>query len=588
MTGKVQAARGNGSARKAERATPQVIELIRVSTHAQAEEDKYGIPAQKEECARIALRNGLEIKWTFQIEGVSGKDLRRSDKMRELLKIVRSGQCDGIVMREFSRIMRKVDSDLMDILEEHKVKLYCPDMVIDFAVMSQKLLAQLQGAFGEYERAIIRERMISGKFAKRRRGEWASGKNTVPLGLELVQEGNRSVLKVGAEIERVKDLFDKFIEGGGFTPFQELARKTGINYKSVAYILQNELYTGYHVPKKRVNPTKNEYWEDGSLRYQRCDIIPVEERERIKMLDGKPPISETTFAQAQRLLALRREMRVKVKSDSEEEFLYRGLLRCAECGRKLITLKYSNKDAKFYEQYYVCIGAHGSRRTDGTWRIKNGSCPTRRIRRALLEPILDEKIATKLGSLDYLDQVAKENEEMDKEGSEERMKNLQTEIETAERAIERNHELYVRGKVSSAQFEKLDEQLQLELKAAKVALEKVRPIVGRITVEMWKPIAAKFRKWKRLDLATRRGILTAMGATFFVAGYAGPKYHQTIIKVTGWRIDLSGRKGEGGDGGPGEIYTEIEDGPGLPVLVPIDNQPYSDRDRNQSSIYLTL
>jgi DNA invertase Pin-like site-specific DNA recombinase len=577
--------------RKPELKSRPVIQLIRVSTLAQADEGKYGIPAQEEACARIALQHNLVIppQWKFQIEDVSGSAVRSSPKMQKILRIVESGACGGIVMKEESRLMRKLDSEVLDVLKEHRVKLYLLDGMLDQGESSSKLLTGIKYLFSDYERDVICARMTGGKFSKRRSGEWASGRKSVAFGLELYKDGKADKLRPGAEIEKVIELFETFVTSGGFISFGELATKTRIPYKAVTYILKNEIYTGYHVPKKTAGSPKgkkmNVLREDGSLRYQRRIIIPVEERERIKMFDN-PPISEALFAQAQRLLALREEMRLKTREDrGDDPFVYRGLLRCAECGRKMITVAYTNKSAHHYEaQYYVCQGAHGARTAKGTWRVKCGTCPTRRIRREKLEEIIDDKVVQRLANPKLIDELAKGLSEHSQADTLERLKRLDEEIEELLRSQARLEDAVVRGKISPEGFDRNDKELKLELQAARAAREKIRPNLSRMTPEMWVPIARKFKLWKRLVNNEKRMILASLGSHFEVAGYPGKKYHETIIKVKGFRLSLGGQ----GDNKSAELSADLDDGSGVTGLVPIGSPTYSASDRNQSTMYLTL
>lgn len=524
---------------------------------AQGKESKRGIPLQDETCAEIARARGLEVGWSFRIENPA---TMRLAEMAKLIKVFKSGRCLGLIMKEPSHLVHKRNSVILEMLEEHKLKLFLPDREIDY---SAKSLSETNGStsLGDYERSIFRERMVSAKKAKFRRGEWASGKNSVPYGLEVFEDGKRRLLRTDRKkIGRVQDLFHLFIQGGGLTSFAELARQTGIAYDSIDYILRNEIYTGFHVPRKTADRERNAYWEsgprEGEIRYQRRKIIPAEERERIKVLD-QAPISETLFAEAQRLLALRKEMNIKVREGVADPYLYRGLLRCAECGRKLITLSYTNKRANnFKAEYYVCQGAHGSRTAARTWRIKSGSCPTRRMRREVLEPMLDEIVSSRLTDPKFLAKVIEAYSEAIQNYSEERIQSLTEEIEEITHSIDRNQTLFVRGKISQQQFDKLDEQLQQELKASKIALEKTRPNPNLMTPERWVPIAKQFKRWIRLEQKQKRMLLASVAPTIEAAGYPGKKYHETRIKIKTLRFNLNG---DAGKDGSGEIKEEVGD-----------------------------
>ena len=577
-----------------------VVALIRVSTAEQAAESKGGIPAQKDACERIAQQHNLEIRWQIQIEDVSGAQIMRSPKMKEVLRIVSSGQCRGIVIKETSRLMRPEnfeDYAVLQILARHSVKIYLVDSVLDLNKASDQLFSHIKFAFDGYERKIIRDRMVDGKLAKRRRGEWVCGSNSVPYGMRIEQERKGkdlvNYLRVDdSSIHRVQHLFRAFI--GGNLSFSSLHRETGIPYDSVSYILENEIYTGFHVPRKTAAPDGNVYRDDGSLRYQRRVMIPENERERIRMLDA-PPISQEVFAQAQRLLQLKREMRMKRTQETPDLFVYRGFLRCVECGMPLITVKYVNRQANFSADYYVCRAAHGARKIDGTWKIKNGTCQTRRIRRELLEPMLDEVVARRFANPDFLREMIEAHTATEtQESVAKNMKRLEAEIQETNRAVERNQEMYMRGKITQAIFDCNDHKLQLEKRASELELRKLRPNIPLVTPATWAPIARQFQRWCRLEATQKRTVLSAIAPIFVVAGYPGRKYHETVVKVKGCYVNLTGEQlnvnrdavqRQPGIGRSNALEAEESE---EKQLVAIGSRLYSARNGNQSSIYIPL
>jgi DNA invertase Pin-like site-specific DNA recombinase len=96
----------------------KVIELIRVSTAGQAEDDRGGIPAQRAINRRTAQQFGLEIVRSIEIEDVSGAKVLAAPEMQELLSVIESPEICGVVTREFSRLMRPEDFSDFDILQK--------------------------------------------------------------------------------------------------------------------------------------------------------------------------------------------------------------------------------------------------------------------------------------------------------------------------------------------------------------------------------------------------------------------------------------------------------------------------------------
>lgn len=561
-----------------------VAQLIRVSTLQQAQEGEYGIAAQEDACEKIAREHNLNIAWHYQIEGVSGAELRRSPKMQELLRLIDSGLCEGVVMSEQSRVMRKVDSDFFQLLEDNGAMLYCADGASDYRKPGDKLMGQMKGAFAEYERHSIRIRTTGGRARKRKGGEWPSGKNAVALGLELCKVDGRDVLRVDeSEIGKVKDLFKFFIDGSGFTSFAKLSKMSRVPVYSVPYVLSNELYTGWHVIKRKSDPKGKVFDGDGVLKYQRRKAVPRAEQERIKMLAGVPPISAEQFKLAQSLLEQRKEMHVKVKKDAEDNFLFRGLLHCADCGRRLITLRYTNKKANnFFAEYYVCIGAHGARSEKGVWRIKNGTCPTRRIRREVLEQILSDKIVRTLSNPNLLADIMASSKKSQGDNPEERAEQLTKEIAKYERAIEKNYSARLLEEVSDELYQKHRIELTAKLKVARGALAHLKPSLSELSLKEWTKIAKTFRTWKKLQLPEQRKCLAAIGAQFLVSGRAGAKYHETIVNARSVQINRSVNSSNESI----EVSFDDEDSSN-PSLVDIEKHSYSSLDSNQSDMCLT-
>ncbi len=525
-----------------------VVEIIRVSTVAQGKDDKAGIPAQRANCEKISKREGLEPRWQKQIEGVSGSEILRSPEMQDVLRIVASGQCRGIVLSEESRLMRPENFEdyvILQRLAEHGVKLYLRDGVFDLNNASDKLFAHIKYAFAGYERKLIRDRMLGGKLSKRNRGEWSSGRGTVPYGLKVVNDGQRNLLAVDeAKIGRVIELFDLFVSG--ITHYGELHRRTGIPYDTIPYILSNEIYTGWHVPKRTADSRRNEYWKEGEragqLRYQRRVIIPENERVRIRMLEN-PPISEQVFGVTQNLLQLKRDMHWKRGhvNTPADPFAYRGFLRCA-CGANISTIKYQNRRANnFYAEYYHCLDAHDHRRPNR--KIKPATCTMRRMRREAAEAILDELVQAKFGDEELLINLMKAHENAENaESSKQKIERLQMEIAGAERAIERIGELYARGSITIEIFDRQRQKFDLEKRASEATLAATRPNLEFISPKMWAPYARQFKRWHKLEPRQKRELLAAIAPTFEVSSTKGVKYHETVITIKGCRVNLTGEE----------------------------------------------
>src|ERR1035437_8926601 len=84
----------------------KVIELIRVSTENQAASDRASIPAQRTVNRRTCKQFGLEIVRSIELADVSGASVLLAPEIQELIRLMQSPEVDGVVAREFSRLMR--------------------------------------------------------------------------------------------------------------------------------------------------------------------------------------------------------------------------------------------------------------------------------------------------------------------------------------------------------------------------------------------------------------------------------------------------------------------------------------------------
>lgn len=532
------------------------IGLIRVSTDKQAAEDKGGIPAQQAACKRIAELNNLELKWMIQIEGVSGAAVMRSPGMKELIRIVQSGQCVGVVLREESRLMRPEafgDYSLLGILEANNVKLFLVDREIDLSTPDGKLWAQIKFGMSAYERTLIRDRMVTGKKAKRSRGEWVSGPSSIPFGFKLVIDDRKfkRLIVDHSSIGKVQRLFKYFI--GGTTSYSDLARKTGISLYAIPYMLRNEIYAGMNVVRRAVDPKLNVYNDDGKLRYQVRKPIPTEEQERIRILDN-PPISPEMFAAAQLLLKAKIDSRCRESKKLDDPFTYRGFLRCAECGRMLTTYRrkaavYGSRNGTSIknnaQEYYVCRGVLG---TKGAWdqeagthgkSLPMGSCMTRKLRREEVEKLLDRVVESYLANKNFfatlMDMYANKSDDSD----EAKEMQLHAEIAAAERAISRNQDMYMRERIDLEIFDRNDDRLKAELALAKKELRRLATSMGtQISQEKWIEASRIFQTWHKQSPARKKVLLSTIAPIIEVAGYGGERYRDTVLKVKAFHLNL--------------------------------------------------
>src|ERR1035438_9425554 len=165
----------------------KVIELIRVSTENQAATDRASIPAQRTVNRRTCQQYGLEIVRSIELADVSGAAVLLAPEIQELMRVMQSPEIEGVVAREFSRLMRPenfADYALLQAFSDTRTILYLPEGPIDLNTKTGRLMVTIRAAIAGMERTEILERVWSAKEEKRRRGELAQSSIVLGFGID--------------------------------------------------------------------------------------------------------------------------------------------------------------------------------------------------------------------------------------------------------------------------------------------------------------------------------------------------------------------------------------------------------------------
>ena len=205
---------------------PNAIELIRVSTEQQAGEDRAGVPAQREVNRRTAKTYGLRIVKSVEIVDVSGAAVLGSPEMREILRLMESPDIQGVVTKEFSRLIRPekfTDYALLQHFIDTNTVLYLPDGPIDLTSKTGRLLGTIRAAMAGIERREIIERMQDAKESMRKAGKHPGGNPSLPYGVGYSRETGWHFT---SEAAKVKEAFSLFL--AGTTSYTDIALRLNI------------------------------------------------------------------------------------------------------------------------------------------------------------------------------------------------------------------------------------------------------------------------------------------------------------------------------------------------------------------------
>jgi DNA invertase Pin-like site-specific DNA recombinase len=132
---------------------------VRVST------DKQTVENQLRELRRIAERRGWEVVQEYHDAGLSGAKSREARPgLDQMLKDAQRRRFDVVMAWAIDRLGRSLVDLLGTIqtLEACGIDLYLDQQAIDTTTPTGKLMFQITGAFAEFERSMIRQRVRAG------------------------------------------------------------------------------------------------------------------------------------------------------------------------------------------------------------------------------------------------------------------------------------------------------------------------------------------------------------------------------------------------------------------------------------------
>ena len=493
-------------------AKKRVIELIRVSTQDQANQDRAGIQAQQAANRRTATQFGLVISRTTLIADVSGAMVLHSPEMQDLVRTMRSGLIQGVVAKEFSRLMRPENFDdfaLLQIFAETGTILYLPDGPLDFASKSGRLFGALRAAIAGVERTEILERIWAAKEEKRRAGEHAQSEIALPFGVGYERQTKRWFFN--QEAQKVREAFRLFLAGE--TTYVDVGRKVGIDPINLRIILRNPVYTGWRIYNLRRDPSLQAFrMRAGGRQGDRPKIQRApEDIIRIKILE--PLVSETDFNRVQQILNLKRQNHWRARPDHLRRFTYSGFLRCDECG----SLMYTHANPK--HDWYVCKNrtwpTRGTREKQGLKACKNPYMDRLRI-----ESLLDELFAQQLTDRALLTQIAKQFAERSGAigGSDEtsQIQRSGVKLQAKERRI---LDAYLDNLIDRQELDRRRNEIKLEQEANDRRLADIEFASVAVSPQELAKSFAPLHEWRFLSRADKRTLLQAVVPEIYLQNY---------------------------------------------------------------------
>ena len=511
---------------------PRVALYARVSSKAQAEEDKVSMAEQFAEMEAYCECRGYQVVRRFQDVG-SGSTKRRPDFQRMLVD-AKEGLFDVILCWKSDRLSRGIypAAALLELVEAQQIRLESVTDTLDMKTFG------IFAAVGKVEIDNFRERAMLGKRGAAKRGRVPIG--SLPYGYQIGKDGTPEVNpREGPVVRRIYQLYTSGGEAHGRMGIPSIGQwlkddnapmRKGSKWdewadSQIHRILSAEVYKGtWWYGRYRHMIT-----EDGKKRFSQ----PKESWIKVPF---PPLVDEEMWETAQ---AIKRDRRNKAKRNTRTFYLLQHLMICGECGMGFAVrsnhrnIKRKNGKTYVYEyeqpvRYYVCNGmlVHGLECREHPY-IPAGPIEDlvwSEVRKVLQDP--------KIILTDLQARTRGQNAEA-----------LATEIGVAQRELsaiqaeeDRAIRLHIRGRITEEQFDRQRKFITERLERSRASLESLQ--AQRRAIEDRQSLAQTLLSWARnvcagLDALTpeeRRDVLNIV-VDHVSIGSDGPVHITLAIPV---------------------------------------------------------
>jgi DNA invertase Pin-like site-specific DNA recombinase len=174
----------------------------RVSTNDQTVDNQLKILRE------VAEKKGLEVVQEISDEGISGaKGRDEREGFNELIKGSIQKEWDIILVWDVSRLGRSLQHlvSFLDDIHSAKCDLYIHQSGLDTSTASGKMMFQMIGVFSEFERSMIRERVIAGQQRAKAEGKHIGRKSNVNEGtlnaVKHLRENNVPIKRIAKNLK---------------------------------------------------------------------------------------------------------------------------------------------------------------------------------------------------------------------------------------------------------------------------------------------------------------------------------------------------------------------------------------------------
>ena len=422
-----------------------VAAYARVSTDMEEQQSSF-ISQQKYYFSKISGNPNWCFVEVYADEGISGTLAKKRTNFMRMIKDAEDGKIDLILTKSISRFARNTLDTLnyVRLLKSKGVGIIFEEENINTLDMAGELLLTVLASVAQQESETISSHVRLGFKMKKERGEIVGHGSC--YGYSFNAKTNEMII-VDEEAEVIKMIFKLYLEGLGGAAIAKRLEEQGVLsprgakhwcVNTIRGILKNEKYIG--------DVAQGKTYTVDSITHKRAKNNGEEDRYYIKD-HHEPIINREDFEQAQKILKSRNNIRMTGRRMTKK-FTFSGRFRCGFCGRVYIRKSLYKK-----RMAWDCISvARGAREF----------CPDSKLmHQDVIESCFMEafELITKSDGLaleSFIDNI-KEAKNADSPAL------LKKKLEDENRKLTNKHkkliDLFVDGKLDSATFEKMNEDI---------------------------------------------------------------------------------------------------------------------------------
>lgn len=321
----------------------RVAAYIRVSTDEQSEHGN-SLSEQEERLKAYCVAMGWSKPKLFIDDGYSAKNMKRP-AIQKLITAVEANKFDVVLTAKLDRLCRNLLELLqfVKLLDDHNCNYVSSSEGFDTTTAAGKMVLQILGAFAEFERERISERVKDNMLSLAKNTDRAI---TQPCyGYDII-DGKYTINE--EEAKNVIYMFELAEAGHGHRMIAKYLNDRGSTTKrgkmwdqiNVKRLMNTETLTGTVIYNKRQNKNGKMVMRDKSewivKKNNHPPIIPTEQFEKVKGIFQSRSLAK--------------------KHADSETYLLTGLIKCAHCGRNMkgSTSRHKTKYGEYTYYRYIC------------------------------------------------------------------------------------------------------------------------------------------------------------------------------------------------------------------------------------------